>query len=951
MDRSATWLVSPINTRGTHLSTIVEDNREPEPDSDSVSESELLENSTLMESLNRFGFEYPKVPGSGSGRRHPKSAAMNAIPRGSTAAEYHRNRRVDFDELYDATDEESDCDGDSCSPLSYKNNDHSGQRNKYPIIFIPSQSDTALRGSKLNSPVPPTPPPKIPVSPEALSRLPKIVPPIYDAPSLAGSTTGSSSAHPSNPSAPPTPEIGPVPDTEWDEYRLRVYSNYEFNENSVSSSRSMSPQLDIQLETPEDWSLILNHFPRAPRANDEIREAVRRGGELQESASVKSSNKGVQLPRGALDTLRHFDIDDRSSLSSDGSDGSDGSDVDEIGQMSEQLSDRNIRRRSTGGLRAPSTACSETAYTPLSIPSPGGFFASLNIDTRRTWYPNNNPPSSATVERFYGRPWDAAGEHIVEQVVKVDEDDDDDTVGPPTARRIPPGESMTDDLTLVEDVDMLVEYDELYEEELSKAAATNFDRTGVWLAAQSGYLAALAETNPTNKVGDAKPGIELVSNDNTSVSITKKSVRFLDTVSEEPGMADDHTPIMKKNSVFYHGFRHVLQKSRKGDTFNHSYFRFEAIQAARISLMEKYIDHLAGRYEPSNPVRPAYRGPFSLAPRNSTLPETLHDKDMYAKVEPEQDVLKQIQHSMWVVDALKYLNGGRLIPSPASRRLARARGSIRGSARVLDLGGHPTCDWGWYVAGKHSNAKVYTVVTKDQPVNSKLKGPTNHRHVSVPQLWNLPFQEGQFDLISTRHMHMLLKSDRLVEGVDEYDHTLNECFRCLKPGGYLEFFIMDAELARAGPYGSATSIEFAFNLKTRGYDPRPTRLFLSRLKKAGFVGMKRAWIFLPMGVAPNTVTDMEEQGTGSTAAVASTTGIFGGWMWEQWMHRMQTEMGRDKDSFLQQMSTVFGEGRKSGAGWRCLVGWAMKPKTGGSGNAAVPQTPPPLPPSRPSTRL
>jgi U6 snRNA-associated Sm-like protein LSm2 len=322
-------------------------------------------------------------------------------------------------------------------------------------------------------------------------------------------------------------------------------------------------------------------------------------------------------------------------------------------------------------------------------------------------------------------------------------------------------------------------------------------------------------------------------------------------------------------------------------------------------------------------------------------PRILEERMKFTKVEREQDVLNQLNTSTWAIDALKFLNGGRLIPSPAAKRLSKATtplGSAESSGkrriRVLDLGGHPSCDWAWRVASEYPNVKIYTLVTKQQVRNPGLKGPPNHRQVSVPHLWKFPFPDNQFDVISSRSLHATLKSERPIgEDKDEYDLCLKECYRCLKPGGFLEFLVMDSEIARAGPYGSATSVEFGFNLKTRGYDPAPTKPFLSRLRKANFVGMKRAWLFLPMGAASSESqlpcgSPCENNETlGSTADVAGTTGLLGGWMWEQWMLKLQIEMGRDKEKLLEEMASVFDEGRKSGAGWRCLNGWAMKPKT------------------------
>ena len=181
--------------------------------------------------------------------------------------------------------------------------------------------------------------------------------------------------------------------------------------------------------------------------------------------------------------------------------------------------------------------------------------------------------------------------------------------------------------------------------------------------------------------------------------------------------------------------------------------------------------------------------------------------------------------------------------------------------------------------------------------------------------------------------------------IDEYDLCLKECMRVLKPGGYLEYLLMDASIAHSGPLGSAMSVEFGFNLKTRGYDAVPTKVFLRRLRKAGFVDLKRAWMFLPMGSARrDSVTKVLEaprpevrslcEGeleavlgpVGSTGDVADVSGLLGGWMWEQWMLKLQMEMGREKGKLLEGVAAVLEEGRECGSGWRALSGWARKPR-------------------------
>jgi SAM-dependent methyltransferase len=678
---------------------------------------------------------------------------------------------------------------------------------------------------------------------------------------------------------------------------------------------------------------------------------------------------GVMLPADAMATLRYIPLDHPPEPWSEISERN-----DEMWQLPQSGSSAAVPEEV-----APPSALSTYSFTNLSIPSPGGFFSSLGHRARHTWaFPSaSNPPSSATAEQFYNAPWNRVDGEIVEQVVEcpvpVSAEDQLTAVpisaGPPTAIKITPeGEPAAEstahppspETPVVEEVPAIgpplahYEYDESYADELKKLAVENLDRTSIWLASQESYLAALCETNPVNdtsSVSSTDGEKEEEEEESPEPALKKeKSVRFVEKTPD----ANDAPPStsVSKDSIYWRGFQTILRQSRRRDAFLHSNMRFDAVQSVRLGLADKHIDGLLGKYELVQPERPPYKGPFSHSPRNTVAAELLEQRALFEKVEKEQAVLDQLNQSMWAMDALRYLNGGSLLSSPASKRLSAATeplGSPESAGkrriRVLDLGGEASCGWAWHLAHDHPNVKIYTVVTKQQVANNGIKGPSNHRQVSVPCLWKLPFRDNQFDVISARSLHALLKAERPVgEEMDEYDLCLQECYRCLKPGGYLEYFVMDSEIARAGPYGSAASVEFAFNLKTRGYDPAATKRYLSRLRRGHFVGIKRAWMFLPMGIepvksqaAPETLNPVSGQvhsmeamhgpgPMGSTADVASMTGLLGGWAWEQWMLKLQMEMGRGREKLLEGIGSVFDEGRKNGSGWTCLCGWAMKPK-------------------------
>jgi SAM-dependent methyltransferase len=740
----------------------------------------------------------------------------------------------------------------------------------------------------------------------------------------------------------------------------------------ASDTDSMSPQEEILIEQHEDWSEIMGHFPRIPGATPQDTSPILPDLSdipLPAAEAPSESDRGVRLPPEALRTLNHLVADRSPDLRSDAS-------IQE--QREHEMRERSTppsRPRSLDGV-TPVSDNSGYSFSKLSIPSPGGFFSSLRAGTRHTWCPSQptapDLPSSAIAENFYNEhQWQ---DNVVERVLEVDESLTD---GPPTARQAdfnPPNttrrQSDADKLgngigspvsqagtvqEIPRNEEIRYEYEEAYEEELFHAAAVSLDRTSIWLAAQSTYLSALRETNPLNDLeNDWSQDRRLTthSKDEAIDSSIKKAVRFL----EEAILSTDE-PMGKegeqKEEIFHQAFRHLQRQRKRRDAFVHATARIDAVQALRVALKDLHIDQLLGKYEIKEPERPKYSGPFSQNPRQTGIFELTTEQKAFRKVQQERAALDQIQTPIWVVDAYKYLNGNRLFASPISKRLDSARfalddpkcvGSKR--LRILDLGGNTCCDWAWHCADQWPKVKVYTVVTKAQAASPKLAGPPNHRQVSVPHVWQLPFRDGHFDAISARSMHALLKHEP-VPGqtqIDEYDLCLKECMRVLKPGGYLEYMVMDAPITRAGPLGSAMSVEFGFNLKTRGYDALPTKVFLKRLRKANFVGVKRAWMFLPMGASTRdppvvreapvpdvaSIKDGEMEAVqgpvGSTSDSANVAGLLGGWMWEQWMLKLQLEMGREKGKLLEGVSAVLAEGRSCGAGWRCLNGWARKPK-------------------------
>jgi SAM-dependent methyltransferase len=769
-----------------------------------------------------------------------------------------------------------------------------------------------------------------------------------------------------------------------------------------------------------EWGEMVTKFPdvpgATPQSDDNPFPALK--GRRRELGRKRSddSDSGIVLPSDAFQTLqritREMSPDELSEHSH--------SHPLRNREMRE-LSGNSTpsRRRSLDDMTPASETSiaklSEYSFSKLSIPSPGGFLSSLAPGSRQTWCINrsvdNSVPTSAVAENFYFS-WKTT-DQVQETTLTIDESTLTD--GPPTAKQTqfnndPPTASKTgfdtrertaSVSTASDDADMYgpgpneptfeapaeVEYEEAYEEELKQAAEQHVDRTSDWLAAQTSYMSALRETNPLNKPEDYPPSPKQDDDESRprSASIEaniQKTVRFLEEAkaSADPGVQSSNTSPgseeSEQNPVFHAAFQHFLQHSGVGDAFLQSSSRLDAVRSSRTATPHKHIHSLQGRVSIDAPTRPKYSGPFNQNPRATGIFERSAASLAYEVAEREQRAMRSVQESIWQVQALRATFNGRLLASAAAEERLRTKAKLPLTdpnctggkrIRVLDLGGDANASWGWSTAHAHPNVKVYTVVTKDQashqrpPSEPKPAGPSNHRTVSVPHLWNLPFKNNHFDVISARTLHALLKANPVPSApeIDEWTLTLKECMRTLKPGGYIDFIVLDSSIARAGPRGEALGVEFGFDLHRRGYERDPARSWLRRLKKEGFVATKRAWMFWPMGRRPDLATTAASEGgaganghaagvggghkrhysdhearvflpaprpvsevstiskivnqymdveavqgpVGSTQAAADITGLLGTRMYEEWLVKVRAE-----------------------AGFRVLVGWARKPR-------------------------
>ena len=135
----------------------------------------------------------------------------------------------------------------------------------------------------------------------------------------------------------------------------------------------------------------------------------------------------------------------------------------------------------------------------------------------------------------------------------------------------------------------------------------------------------------------------------------------------------------------------------------------------------------------------------------------------------------------------KWLSFGRVLFSPVHPQLIK--GNVEDD-RVLVIDGTGK-DWSFYCALTYENAAVYDLgPSPSSPANRK-SGLSNHRHIRHTSLTHaLPYPQNFFACVVLRFPS--------AQPSTTHNFLLSEAKRVLRPGGYLEFSVLDLDLVNMG---------------------------------------------------------------------------------------------------------------------------------------------------------
>ncbi|CEL02302.1 hypothetical protein ASPCAL03473 [Aspergillus calidoustus] len=170
---------------------------------------------------------------------------------------------------------------------------------------------------------------------------------------------------------------------------------------------------------------------------------------------------------------------------------------------------------------------------------------------------------------------------------------------------------------------------------------------------------------------------------------------------------------------------------------------------------------------------------------------------------------------------------------------------------------------------------------------------------------SLRIASGSVDMVTARSLHKTFRLGRQARASD-IERTLAECFRILRQGGILEYIFFERRLSNAGP--RAKELEEIWNVDVDG--ALSISHFMAALDQAGFIGGQHLRTIFGL-VTLNRLFD--EHGRRRGKGIRAQVGLMG------------LGMGSTSSPGAEGLGELQKECEEGGTGWRCVIGWCIKP--------------------------